>query len=148
MTLWRPPGLVLTAALLAAAADLSQGDRDMLQSSKGWDYVDVFDLDNGFQTQHQCFDKGHPNPDVCSGTLTLASDGTFAQVIRIHGKDVNRHGTYQLDGDQMTLQDELGTKDGPYQVALNAEAKTLKLTSNQAGVQVGADLRLAGQKAK
>ena len=145
MAAQRFPIIVVTAALLASAADLSQADRDLLQSSKGWDYVDVFDLDNGFQTHHQCFDKGHPNPDVCSGTLTLAPDGTFAQVIRIHGQDVNRHGTYQLDDSQITLADELGTKDGPYQIELNAQAKTLRLTSNQAGVQVGADLRLAGQ---
>jgi hypothetical protein len=136
------------ATLLPAAADLSQTDRELLQNSKGWEYVDIFDLDNGFQTHHECFDKGHPNPDVCSGTLTLAPDGSFTQVIRIHGTDVNRHGTYELDGDQITLADELGTKDGPYQVAVNAQAKTLRLTSNQAGVQVGADLRLAGQAPK
>jgi hypothetical protein len=136
------------AALFLTAADMSQADRELLQSAKGWEYVDIFDLDNGFQTHHDCFDKGHPNPDVCSGTLTLSSDGTFAQVIRIHGKDVNRHGTYELDGDQITLADEFGTKDGPYQVALNAQAKTLRLTTNQAGVQVGADLRLAGQAAQ
>jgi hypothetical protein len=139
--------ILITAALLASAADLSPADRDLLQNPKGWDYVDVFDLDNGVQMHHECFDRGHPNPDVCSGTLTLASDGTFAQVIRIHGQAVNRHGTYQLDGGEITLADELGTKDGPYQIELNAQAKTLRLTSNQAGVQVGADLRLAGQAA-
>lgn len=76
----------------------------------------------------------------------LLPDGTFAQAIRIHGKDVNRHGTYELDGDQITFADEFGTKDGPYQLTLNAEAKTLRFATNQAGVQVGADLRLARQK--
>ncbi|HEX4230280.1 MAG TPA: hypothetical protein VHZ07_16510 [Bryobacteraceae bacterium] len=135
--------LLISTALLWAAADLSQADRDLLQSPKGWEYVDVFDLHNGVQMHHECFEQGHPNPNVCSGTLTLAPDGTFAQIIRIHGQDVNRHGTYQLDDDQITLEDELGTKDGPYQIALNAHDKTLRLTTDQAGVQVGADLRLA-----
>src|SRR5277367_5965309 len=110
MPVWRLPVVIVAAALLAAA-DLSQADRDLLQSSRGWDYVDVFDLDSGVQMHHECFDKGHPNPDVCSGTLTLATDGTFAQVIRIHGQDVNRHGTYQLGDGQITMADELGTKD-------------------------------------
>lgn len=139
--------VLVSTALLWASADLSQADRDLLQNPKGWDYIDVFDLHNGVQMHHECFVEGHPNPDVCSGTLTLSPDGTFTQVIRIHGTDVNRHGTFQLDDGQITLEDELGTKDGPYQIELNAEAKTLRLTSNQAGVQVGADLRLAGQAA-
>ncbi|HWF45562.1 MAG TPA: hypothetical protein VG168_01040 [Bryobacteraceae bacterium] len=136
--------LLITSALLWADADLSQADRDLLQSPKGWEYVDVFDLHNGVQMQHECFVQGHPNPDVCSGILTLSPDGTFRQVIRIHGQDVNRHGTYQLDDSQITLEDELGTKDGPYQIDLDARAKTLRLTTDQAGVQVGADLRLVG----
>jgi hypothetical protein len=134
--------LFIATALLWADADLSQADRDLLLNPKGWEYVDVFDLHNGVQMQHACFVMGHSNPDVCSGTLTLSADGTFRQVIRIHGKDVNRHGTYQLDDGQITLQDEFGTKDGPYQIALNASEKTLRLTTDQAGVQVGADLRL------
>jgi hypothetical protein len=136
--------LVMTAALLGSGADLSQADRDLLQSPQGWEYVDVFDLHNGVQMHHECFVLGHPNPDVCSGTLALSPNGTFTQVIRIHGQDVNRHGTYQLDDGQITLKDELGTTDGPYQIELNARAKTLRLTRDQAGVQVGADLRLVG----
>lgn len=142
MTAGRFAILFLAATVLAAHADLSQADLDLLHSPNGWEYLGVFDRDNGVQMHHVCFVEGHPNPDVCSGTLTFSPDGTFAQVIRIHGTDVNRHGTYQIEDSQIAFYDELGTKDGPYQIELNAAAKTLRLMSDQAGVKVGADLRL------
>ena len=134
--------LFLTLGAIAADADLSRADLELLQNPSGWQYVDVFDKDNGVQMHHVCFEEGHPNPDVCSGTLKFSSDGTFAQIITIHGKDVNRHGTYQVDDSQITFTDELGTKDGPYALELNAAAKTLRFMTDQAGVKIGADLRL------
>ena len=112
--------------LLRAQDVLSADELKMLQDPSGWEYIKISDVDNGIQTQHTCFD-GHPHPQQCSGTLTFSAGTTFVQKTRIHGQTVQRHGTYQLDGNQLTFFDELGTKDGPYAVSINTQTKRLVL---------------------
>jgi hypothetical protein len=53
-------------------------------------------------------------PKSAGGTLTLNPDDTFVQKIHIHGETAQRHGQYELNGKEITLIDELGTRDGPY----------------------------------
>jgi hypothetical protein len=43
----------------------------------------------------------------------------------------------------MTLSDELGTKDGPYQLEVHTKTKTMRISMRQAGVLVGGDFHLA-----
>src|SRR5947209_526706 len=111
-------------ALPAQQGGLTSDQLKMLQDPGGWEYIKISDVDNGIQTQHTCFD-GHPHPEQCSGTLTLSAGNTFIQKTRIHGQTVQRQGTYQLDGNQLTFFDELGTKDGPYTLTINTQAKRL-----------------------
>jgi hypothetical protein len=154
--MWRAAPLVLTLSCfllgnvgVCAGDDLTQEQLDLLHDSKGWEYTAVFDKDNGFPMNHQCFVQGQPNPDACRGTMTLSSDDTFVQDVYIHGAEVQRHGTYQLDGNQITLQDEFGTNDGPYTVDIDPKAKTMRFTLTKAGsVRIGADFLLERQYQK
>ena len=97
------------AALLPG---ISQDQLKLLQDPGGWEYITVTDPDSGIQTTHTCFD-GRPHPEECSGTLTFRPDGTFTKDIYIHHQRVQRHGNYELNGDQVAFYDELGTRDGP-----------------------------------
>lgn len=141
--------LLLSSLRLSAAGELTQEQLELLHDSKGWEYTDVFDKDNGFPMHHQCFVEGQPNSDACHGTMTLGSDGTFVQNVYIHSAEVQRHGTYELDGNQITLQDEFGTNDGPYTVDINPQAKTMSFTlTNAGGVRIGTDFLLERQYRK
>jgi len=108
------------AAGVSAHSDLNEDQLEML-------------LDSGIQTNHTCFD-GRPHPDVCSGTLTFSEDNTFVANIYIHGKNVPRNGTYKLDGDQLAFFDEFGTRDGPYTIELDVDAKSLIMKMPQVRV--------------
>jgi hypothetical protein len=134
--------LLLLALRLNAGADLTDDELKMVQDSGGWEYLAVSDPDNGIQTQHTCFD-GQPHPEECSGTLTLNPDNTFVQKIHIHGRTVERHGSYELDGNEITLVDELGTRDGPYTLDINLKSKQMNLQITQnSGVLVRIELEL------
>ncbi len=142
-------GLLLANVGLCSADELTEEQLDLLHDSKGWEYTAVFDKDNGFPMQHQCFVEGQPNSDACRGTMILTSDGHFVQDVYIHGAEVQRHGTYELDDNQITLQDEFGTNDGPYTVEINPKAKTMSFTlTNAGGVRIGADFLLERQYQK
>jgi len=119
-----------SVACLSARADLSADQLKLLQDTGGWQYITMSEPSGGVQTTHTCFD-GRPHPDVCSGTLTLTASKTFVQNVSIEGKSVQRHGTYDLDGDQLAFFDEYGTKDGPYTIELSDETKSLTLTMPQ-----------------
>lgn len=110
--------------------DLSATAMQMFSDPGGWQYITVSDVDGGIQTTHTCF-NGRPHPNSCSGTVTFASDNTFAITMRIHGQAYRRHGTYQLDDGQLSFFDELGTRDGPYAVTLNSQTKRLVLEMPQ-----------------
>jgi hypothetical protein len=125
-----------TGTLLA----LTQDQLDMLHDSGGWEYLVITDAGNGVQTQHVCFDQKGRGP--CTGKLILHDDGTFNQIVTGFGKSMNRHGTYTLDGDNMTLVDELGTKDGPYSVKLDVPSSTLEIATVQASVTIKVQLML------
>ena len=56
--------------------------------------------------------------------------------MRIHGQVVSRHGTYELDGNQLALYDEFGTQDGPYSVDLNQQTKALVLSMPQVRIEL------------
>jgi hypothetical protein len=129
--------------LHAAAEDsLSSDELKTLQDPGGWEYITVSDPDNGIQTKHTCFD-GQPHPEECSGTLTLNPDNTFLQKVHIHGETVERHGQYELDDKEITLIDELGTRDGPYTLEINLNTKQMSLQITQsAGVLVRIELEL------
>ena len=118
------------AVFLSGRGMLSQDELKLLQDPGGWEYITISDADAGIQTQHTCFD-GQPHPDECSGTLTLNPDNTFVQQVHIHGKTVARHGRYELGGAQIAFFDEFGTKDGPYRLALDTQAKRLVLEMPQ-----------------
>jgi hypothetical protein len=129
---WLPSILLLFALAVSLSAhdDLNADQRKMLLDEDGWQYIVLSDADGGIQTTHTCFD-GHPHPDVCSGTLTFSPDNTFVANVSVHGTDVPRSGTYKLDGDQLAFFDEFGTRDGPYTVELDTEAKSLILKMPQ-----------------
>jgi hypothetical protein len=130
------PFLVAASACVLLAFDLNSDELKMLQDSGGWEYINLSRNEtNGFPTQHTCFD-GKPHPGECSGTLLLTSGKTFSQSVRIQGKTVRRTGTYQLNGDQLSFFDELGTQDGPYTLALNTQAKSLVLQMPQARIEL------------
>ena len=120
-------GFLAFAALTAAYTGLSTDDMNLLQDPGGWEYISLSDAGNGIQTVHTCFD-GAPHPNECSGTLALNPNDTFVQNVHIQGQTVQRHGTYQIDGNQITFVDELDEKDGPYTIDLNSKAKSLVLT--------------------
>lgn len=124
----------------AAAAALTKDDVKLLQDDGGWEYVTLSDQDAGIQTEHICFD-GQPHPGQCSGTLTFRGDNTFTQQVNIHGKSVDRHGTYEISDDQIAFFDEFGTRDGPYTAQLNSETKMLVLSMPQVKIE----LELASQ---
>jgi hypothetical protein len=126
-------------AVVFAGVSLLQGlntdEMKMLQDSGGWEYITMSRNEmNGFPTQHSCFD-GRPHPGQCGGTLTLTPNKTFVQNMRIQGQTVRRNGTYELNGDQLAFIDELGTKDGPYTLVLNAQAKSLVLQMPQVRIE-------------
>jgi hypothetical protein len=131
----RPAIFIFTSMLCLAAASISSDGLKMLQDPGGWEYITLSDPDNGVQTTHTCFD-GKPHPDQCSGSLILSSSNTFAQRVTVHGQNVDRHGTYQLDADQISFFDEFGTRDGPYTVDLDQQKKTLVLSMPQIRIQL------------
>ncbi len=124
----------------AGAQALTSDELVVFQDQGGWEYLSISDVDNGFPTTHTCFDGNGRGP--CKGNLTFAKDNTFRQSVTIHGKSLDRHGTYVLDGHDVTFIDELGTKDGPYAVQLDVPLKKMTLNSNQAGVIIRIQLQL------
>ena len=127
--------LLAFAALTGARSSLSDDEINLLQDSAGWEYVSLSDSDSGVQTTHTCFD-GTPHPEQCSGTLAFTASNTFVQNVHIHGQAVQRSGTYQVDGDQLSFFDELGTKDGPYTIELNTLNKSLVLKMSQVRIEL------------
>jgi hypothetical protein len=120
---------------MVAFDDLGSDQLAALTDSKGWEYITVDDSQDGFPTQHVCFD-GQPHPDACSGTLTLTQDQTFAVDISIHHQSVVRHGTYELDGDQLTFSDEFGTRDGPYTIAIDLPNNVLTMQTAEVKIKL------------
>jgi hypothetical protein len=120
---------------VAAAAALSQDDIKLLQDPGGWEYVSVSDQDAGIQTEHVCFD-GQTHPGQCTGKLTLSSDKTFVQQVTIHGESVDRHGTYEIEDDQISFFDEFDNRDGPYAAQLNSDTKMLILSMPQVRLEL------------
>jgi hypothetical protein len=138
---------VAIATYLSGRDTLNQDELKMLQDPGGWEYITISDADAGIQTQHTCFD-GRPHPNECSGTLTLNPDHTFVQQVHIHGKTVARHGTYELDGTQITFFDEFGTKDGPYQLTIDAQAKRLTLEMPQVRAELELEKEYRKERAR
>ena len=136
--------LLLLAAGLALLAyarqDLGRDQLALFQDASGWELLSITDANNGFETQHTCFDKAETGQ--CRGNLTFRRDRTFLQSVTVGSKSLNRHGSYELAGNSITFLDEFGTKDGPYSLDLNLDAKTLKIETRQAGVVVKMDLLL------
>ena len=133
--------LAFVASSLFAQDAFNADQLAMLHDPHGWEYVSVFDLNNGMQEQHACFVQGQTT-DACRGTLKLGKDGKFVQNVYIHGQNVARHGTYELDGNQITLEDELGTADGPYILEIKTEPESMRMSMDRGGVLIGADLKL------
>jgi hypothetical protein len=129
------PLLCASVVPLGARDDLNQDQLKLLQDSGGWEYTKIDDPNSGIQTEHTCFD-GTPHPDACSGTLTLATDNTFIQKVDIHHESVARHGTYQLDGDQLAFFDEFGTRDGPYTISIDMEKKSMSMQMPQVHMEL------------
>src|SRR5689334_18512991 len=116
----------LCVSFRVSGADLSEDQTKLLQDPQGWEYTAIFDEDNGMQMNHQCFVKGQGGSGKCGGTLVFTSDGKFTQKVFVHSGVYQRHGTYELDGDQITFKDELGTKDGPYDLTIKPESKSMR----------------------
>lgn len=115
---------------------LNPDEMKMLQDSAGWEILNMSKNQvNGFPTDHPCFD-GRPHPGRCSGVLILTKSNTFSQTVRIQGQSTKRTGTYQLDGDQLSFVDELGTQDGPYTLTLNTQTKSLILQMPQVRMEL------------
>jgi hypothetical protein len=120
---------------MGAFDDLGSDQLAAFTDSGGWEYITVDDSQDGFPTQHVCFD-GDPHPDACRGTLTFAQDQTFVQDISIHHQSVYRHGTYELNGDQLALFDEFGTRDGPYTIAIDLTNKFMTMEMPQVKIKL------------
>lgn len=119
---------------IGADIDLGPDQLALLHDSGGWEYLSM-NSQNGFPTQHPCFD-GKPHPDTCSGTLTLSGDSSFVQQVSIHHQTVARHGTYELHGNQLTFSDEFGTQDGPYSISVDTQNKMLAMNMPQVNVKL------------
>src|SRR5579883_1694655 len=118
----------LLAFPLGIVADDTLGPEKLalLQDATGWEYVSMDDAQNGFPRQHTCFD-GNPHPDECSGRLTFTRQNRFIQQVSIQHQTVARHGTYQLDGNQLAFFDEFGTRDGPYTIDIDTDKKLMSM---------------------
>ncbi|MDQ2840430.1 MAG: hypothetical protein M3Y72_05210 [Acidobacteriota bacterium] len=123
------------ASFLGAGDDLGPDQQALLHDSGGWEYISIDDSQNGFPTQHTCFD-GQPHPETCSGILTLTPQNTFTQRVFIHHQRVERSGTYQLNGDQLAFFDEFGTQDGPYTIGIDAPNKLMMMDMPQVKVRL------------
>ena len=133
---FRSPLILLVFACAAgAASSLSDDDRNLIQDAGGWEYISLSDSQNGFPTTHTCFD-GKPHPEECSGKLVLSPANRFTQTTRIRGQSISRTGHYELKDDQLTFFDEFETKDGPYTLTLDRDAKTLKMAMPQVTVDL------------
>lgn len=139
--------LGLIAACAFGLAALTSDQIAMLHDPQGWEYMAVFDQNNGMQENHACFVQGAPS-DACRGTMKFTKDGHFIQDIYIHGRAVVRHGTYEIDGSEITLKDELGTADGPYTLDIKPNADSMRMSMNSGGVLIGADLKLVNSSKK
>lgn len=127
--------LFVSALSLSARDTLSDDQLKLLHDPGGWEYTTVSDADGGIQTKHTCFD-GRPHPEECSGTLTLHTDNTFVQSVHIHGETVQRHGNYELDGSQLSLYDEFGTRDGPYSIDIDTDKKSMTMQMPQVRIEL------------
>lgn len=132
------------SGLTLSARALNDDQLKMFHDSGGWEYVTVSDADDGIQTKHTCFD-GRPHPEECSGTLTFHTDNTFVQSVHIHGKTVQRHGNYELDGTELSLYDEFGTRDGPYAIDIDAQKKSMTMQMPQVRIELQLKSALAQQ---
>ena len=135
-------GLAFASLLpvFVAAQPLSRDDMRLIQDPGGWEYISITDSNNGFKTDGACF-TGHTK-GPCQGSLTFHSDGTYSQVVNVSPKSVNRQGKYEISGSDLTLYDALGTKDGPYTIALDQGSHTLTLEMVQASVVLHIKLEL------
>jgi|SRR6185437_1261529 len=138
-------GILILFFAVGLAFALSPDELKLLHDSGGWEFVTVTDPDSGIQTTHTCFDGHQDHRDQCSGTLTFSANGKFVKNIYIHHQGVERHGKYELDGDQLAFYDELGTKDGPYTVAIDSSKKTMTLDMPQ--IHIGLELKSEYRKA-
>jgi hypothetical protein len=120
---------------ISAFDDFDPDQLALLQDSGGWEYISMNDSQDGFPTQHVCFD-GRPHPDTCSGKLTLTGSNTFVQEVFIHHQSVSRHGTYELNGDQLAFFDEFGTRDGPYTIDIDTVGKFMTMEMPQIKVKL------------
>jgi hypothetical protein len=127
--------LFVSGIALSARGGLTDDQLKMLQDAGGWEYITVSDAHDGIQTKHTCFD-GRPHPEECSGTLTFHSDKTFVQSVHIHGQTVQRHGNYELDGDELSFYDEFGTRDGPYTIDIDTEKKSMTMEMPQVRIEL------------
>jgi hypothetical protein len=135
--------ILAVAGLLPAymvGSDFTSDEVAMLQDPAGWEYISITDAGNGFETKHGCFDPGVKS--LCTGKLLLNKDGSFSQSVTVHGKSLNRHGTYQLAARQIIFKDELGTADAPYSLDLRTDSKFLLMQTTQAGVTLRVELKL------
>lgn len=127
---------LLSLPLRITADDtLGQEKLALLQDSTGWEYLSMDDSQNGFPTQHTCFD-GNEHPDQCTGRLTFARSNRFVQQVSIQHQTVARHGTYELQGNQLAFFDEFGTRDGPYTIDIDTEKKLMSMDMPQIKVRL------------
>ncbi len=136
--------LFISALPLSARNTLNNNQLKMLHDPGGWEYITVSDADSGIQTKHTCFD-GRPHPEECSGTLTLNTDKTFVQSVHIHGKTVQRHGSYELDGSELAFYDEFGTRDGPYTIDIDTHKKSMTMQMPQVQIELQLKTAIAHQ---
>ena len=139
--------LLFAVALAAPAAFALSPDRILLlQDAAGWRLHSISDVDNGFPTNHVCFNA--PVQGACSGNMHFAPGKTFTEDMTAHGKTSHRHGTYELGDDTLTFFDEFNNKDGPYSVVIDTGLGQLTLETVQAGVKVRMVLLSAKPPAK
>ena len=59
-----------------------------------------------------------------------------------------RHGTYTLEGDQLTFVDELEKSDGPYTIEVDTDKKSLLMYMSQVRIELISEKALRDRKSK
>ena len=137
--------LLCSATGLSAFSDFSRDQLKLLHDAGGWEYLKM--TTSGMQTDHPCFD-GKLHLESCRGHLQLSPDNKFTQEVVIQGQSAPRHGTYTLEGDQLTFFDELQTRDGPYTIEIDVPKEALVMQMPQVRIELILGKTLRAKKRK
>jgi hypothetical protein len=134
---------LLAATTVSSRSSLSQEALSMFQDPLGWQYAGASERKDVKEVVHAWFDhEGQPQPHICHGNLTLAVDRHFIQTLIIGERRIERRGIYELAGDQLSLVDATGNRDGACTVDVRPKIYYMALRRWEKGVKIGAEFEL------